>query len=126
MNDFLDAVYAVTLQLYSTTKLFDTMTKSEIVNEIAVRTGLEKTAIADTIDNFFVVVKNSMVGGSNIYLRGFGTFELKLRKTKVARNIKRNTSLVVPAHYVARFKPAKEVSVQVKDSKELSKRLSSK
>lgn len=126
MNDFLDAVYAVTLQLYSTTKLFDTMTKSEIVNEIAVRTGLEKTAIADTIDSFFMVVKNSMVNGQNIYLRGFGTFELKLRKTKVARNIKRNTSLVVPAHYVARFKPAKEFAVQVKDSKELSKRLSSK
>jgi len=102
------------------------MTKSEIVNEIAVRTGLEKTAIADTIDSFFMVVKNSMVNGQNIYLRGFGTFELKLRKTKVARNIKRNTSLVVPAHYVARFKPAKEFAVQVKDSKELSKRLSSK
>jgi len=126
MNDFLDAVYAVTLQLYSTTNLFDTMTKSEIVNEIAVRTGLEKTAIADTIDSFFMVVKNSMVNGQNIYLRGFGTFELKLRKTKVARNIKRNTSLVVPAHYVARLKPAKEFAVQVKDSKELSKRLSSK
>ncbi len=102
------------------------MTKSEIVNEIAVRTGLEKTAIADTIDNFFVVVKSAMVGGNNIYLRGFGTFELKLRKTKVARNIKRNTSLVVPAHYVARFKPAKEFAVQVKDSKELSKLVSAK
>lgn len=102
------------------------MTKSEIVNEIAVRTGLEKTAIADTIDNFFVVVKNSMVSGNNIYLRGFGTFELKLRKTKVARNIKRNTSLVVPAHYVARFKPAKEFAAQVKDSRELGKRIGGK
>lgn len=102
------------------------MTKSEIVNEIAVRTGLEKTAIADTIDNFFMVVKNSMVSGNNIYLRGFGTFELKLRKTKVARNIKRNTSLVVPAHYVARFKPAKEFAAQVKDSRELSKRVGEK
>lgn len=99
------------------------MTKSEIVNEIAVRTGLEKTAIADTIDNFFVVVKNSMVNGSNIYLRGFGTFELKKRKTKVARNIKRNTSLVVPAHYVARFKPAKEFATLVKDSKTLADKL---
>ncbi|MSP08859.1 MAG: integration host factor subunit beta [Flavobacteriaceae bacterium] len=99
------------------------MTKSEIVNEIAVRTGLEKTAIAETIDNFFVVVKNSMVSGSNIYLRGFGTFELKMRKTKVARNIKRNTSLVVPAHHVARFKPAKEFAAQVKESKILIDKL---
>ncbi|MGC6413077.1 MAG: HU family DNA-binding protein [Bacteroidia bacterium] len=102
----------------------ETMTKSEIVNEIAVRTGLEKAAIADTIDNFFVVVKNSMINGNNIYLRGFGTFELKERKTKVARNIKRNTSLVVPAHHVARFKPAKEFAQQVKESKVLSERLS--
>ena len=99
------------------------MTKSEIVNEIAVRTGLEKAAIADTIDNLFVVVKNSMVNGNNIYLRGFGTFELKERKTKVARNIKRNTSLVVPAHYVARFKPAKEFAAQVKESKVLNDKL---
>ncbi|MFY7757643.1 MAG: HU family DNA-binding protein [Flavobacterium stagni] len=102
---------------------FNPMTKSEIVNEIAVRTGLEKTAIADTIDNFFVVVKNSMVNGNNIYLRGFGTFELKKRKTKVARNIKRNTSLVVPAHYVARFKPAKEFAALVKDSKTLAEKI---
>jgi DNA-binding protein HU-beta len=102
------------------------MTKLEIVNEIAVRTGLEKAAIADTIDNFFVVVKNSMVSGNNIYLRGFGTFELKVRKTKIARNIKRNTSLVVPEHYVARFKPSKEFANQVKISKELSKKLNSK
>ncbi|MCH1544698.1 MAG: HU family DNA-binding protein [Bacteroidia bacterium] len=100
------------------------MTKSEIVNEIAVRTGLEKAAIADTIDNFFVVVKNSMIQGNNIYLRGFGTFELKERKTKVARNIKRNTSLVVPAHYVARFKPAKEFAQQVKESDTLNERIS--
>jgi DNA-binding protein HU-beta len=100
------------------------MTKSEIVNEIAVRTGLEKAAIADTIDNFFIVVKNSMITGNNIYLRGFGTFELKERKTKVARNIKRNTSLVVPAHFVARFKPAKEFAQQVKESEVLSDRIS--
>ncbi|PHX92524.1 MAG: integration host factor subunit beta [Flavobacteriales bacterium] len=96
------------------------MTKSEIVNEISLRTGLEKTIIADTIDNFFLVAKASMVAGNNIYLRGFGTFELKKRKTKVARNIKRNTSLIVPAHFVARFKPAKEFAIQVKESKFLT------
>ncbi len=102
------------------------MTKSEIVNEIAVRTGLEKTAIAETLDNFFVVARHSMVQGNNLYLRGFGTFELKKRETKVARNIKRNTSLVVPAHFVARFKPAKEFANEVKGSKELTNRLKGK
>jgi DNA-binding protein HU-beta len=100
------------------------MTKAEIVNEIAIRTGLERTAIADTIDNFFVVVKKSMVEGNNIYLRGFGTFELKERKTKVARNIKKNTSLVVPAHFVARFKPSKDFAISVKGSEELKKKIS--
>ena len=84
---------------------------------------MTKSEIADTIDNLFVVVKNSMVNGNNIYLRGFGTFELKERKTKVARNIKRNTSLVVPAHFVARFKPAKEFAGQVKESKVLNDKL---
>ena len=102
------------------------MTKSEIVNEIAVRTGLEKTAIADTLDNFFAVAKSAMVSGNNLYLRGFGTFELKKRETKVARNIKRNTSLVVPAHFVARFKPAKEFAIQVKESKDLNSRIKGK
>ena len=100
------------------------MTKAEIVNEIAIRTGLERTAIADTIDNFFVVVKKSMVEGNNIYLRGFGTFELKERKTKVARNIKKNTSLVVPANIVARFKPSKDFAISVKGSEELKKKIS--
>jgi len=99
------------------------MTKAEIVNEIAIRTGLERTAIADTIDNFFVVVKKSMIDGNNIYLRGFGTFELKERKTKVARNIKKNTSLVVPAHFVARFKPSKDFAVNVKESDVLKKKI---
>ncbi len=101
------------------------MTKAEIVNEIAIRTGLERTVIAETVDNFFTVVKKSMVEGNNVYLRGFGTFELKERKKKVARNIKKNTSLEVPAHYVARFKPAKEFAISVKDSESLNKRLSS-
>ena len=100
------------------------MTKAEIVNEIAIRTGLERTAITDTIDNFFVVVKRSMIEGNNIYLRGFGTFELKERKTKVARNIKKNTSLVVPAHFVARFKPSKDFANNVKESDVLMKKIS--
>lgn len=99
------------------------MTKAEIVNEIAIRTGLERTAITDTIDNFFVVVKRSMIEGNNIYLRGFGTFELKERKTKVARNIKKNTSLVVPAHFVARFKPSKDFANNVKQSDVLMKKI---
>ena len=99
------------------------MTKAEIVNEIAIRTGLERTAITDTIDNFFVVVKRSMIEGNNIYLRGFGTFELKERKTKVARNIKKNTSLVVPAHFVARFKPSKDFANNVKESDVLMKKI---
>lgn len=99
------------------------MTKQDIVNEIAVKTGLEKVAIAAALDSFFDVVKTSMVGGNNIYLRGFGTFELKKRQTKVARNIKRNTSLVIPAHFIPKFKPCKEFGSKVKESPVLKDQL---
>lgn len=101
------------------------MTKADVVNEISVRTGLEKNAVADVLDCFFLVTKNSMESGNNLYFRGFGTFELKLRKKKVARNIKKNTSLIVPEHYIAKFKPAKEFSEKIKTSKVLEKKLSS-
>lgn len=100
------------------------MTKADVVNEISVRTGLEKNAVADVLDCFFLVTKNSMESGNNLYFRGFGTFELKLRKKKVARNIKKNTSLIVPEHYIAKFKPAKEFSEKIKTSKVLEKKLS--
>ena len=67
------------------------MTKADIVNEISRSTGLEKSAVLTTIEKFMETVKESMANGENVYLRGFGSFIVKTRKEKTARNISKNT-----------------------------------
>ena len=83
------------------------MTKAEIANEIAKSTGIEKAAVLSVIEQFMTVVKDSMSGGENVYLRGFGSFIVKERAEKTARNISKNTTIVIPAHKIPAFKPAK-------------------
>lgn len=83
------------------------MTKADIVNEISRSTGLEKSAVLATVEKFMEVVKDSMANGNNVYLRGFGSFIVKERAEKTARNISKNTTIVIPAHKIPAFKPAK-------------------
>ena len=83
------------------------MTKAEIVNEISRSTGIEKAAVLATVDKFMEIVKDSMSHGENVYLRGFGSFIIKTRKEKIARNISKNTTIRIPEHKVPAFKPAK-------------------
>ena len=90
------------------------MTKADIVNEIARSTGQDKAAVLQTIEKFMEVVKDNMAAGNNIYLRGFGSFVVKVRKEKTARNISKNTSLKIPAHTVPSFKPSRMFLDQVK------------
>lgn len=82
------------------------MTKADIANEIAKSTGIEKAAVVEVIEQFMAVVKDSLAHGENVYLRGFGTFGIKQRAEKIARNISKNTAIVVPAHPIPHFKPA--------------------
>lgn len=82
------------------------MTKAEIVKQIAEKTGIEKETVSAIVENFMEQIRSSMIGGENIYLRGFGTFQLKRRAEKVARNISKNTTIVIPAHTVPAFKPS--------------------
>lgn len=82
------------------------MTKAEIVKQIAEKTGIEKGIVSAIVENFMEQVRSSMIHGENIYLRGFGTFLLKQRAEKVARNISKNTTIVIPAHTVPAFKPS--------------------
>ena len=91
-----------------------TMTKADIVNEISRSTGLEKAAVLATVEKFMEVVKDSMANGNNVYLRGFGSFIIKNRKEKTARNISRNTTIKIPAHKVPAFKPSKVFLEDVK------------
>jgi DNA-binding protein HU-beta len=90
------------------------MTKAEIVIEIINKTGLEKVVVQGTVEAFMETMKQSMVKGENIYLRGFGTFLLKKRAAKTGRNITKNTSVKIPAHMIPAFKPSKEFVEDVK------------
>ena len=83
------------------------MTKAEIVAEIANKTGIEKSAVQNVVENFMEVVKASMAKGENVYLRGFGSFIIKTRATKTGRNISKNVAITIPAHKIPAFKPAK-------------------
>lgn len=93
------------------------MTKAEIVTEIAQRTGIEKVAIQATVEELMNVIKKSMIGGENVYLRGFGSFIIKKRAEKTGRNISKKTTLIIPAHNIPAFKPAKTFLNEVKQNK---------
>ena len=82
------------------------MTKADIVNEIAKTTGIDKSAVLSVVEKFMVVVKDSLAHGENVYIRGFGSFIVKTRAEKTARNISKNTTLIIPAHNIPAFKPA--------------------
>ncbi|NMC37259.1 MAG: integration host factor subunit beta [Bacteroidales bacterium] len=90
------------------------MTKADIVNEIAKNTGIEKVTVQKTVEAFMETIKHSMVTGSNVYLRGFGSFIVKKRAKKTARNISKNTTIIIPAHNIPAFKPAKSFINKVK------------
>lgn len=83
------------------------MTKAEIATEIAKTTGIDKAGVMAVIEQFMNGVKDSLAHGENVYLRGFGSFIVKERAEKTARNISKNTTIVIPAHNVPAFKPAK-------------------
>ena len=92
------------------------MTKADIISEISTKTGIEKVDVQETVEAFFKVIKNSMIGGDNVYVRGFGSFVVKKRAQKTARNISKNTAIIIPEHFVPRFKPAKVFVDKVKNA----------
>lgn len=91
------------------------MTKADIVNEVAKTTGIEKTQILAVVEEFTNVVKGSLIAGEPVYLRGFGSFIIKHRAQKAARNITRKTTMTIPAHDIPAFKPAKSFMESVKE-----------
>lgn len=93
-----------------------TMTKADIVNEISKSTGIEKVTVQRAVEAFMEAVKDSMIKEKNVYLRGFGSFIVKKRAKKTARNISKNTTIVIPEHFVPSFKPAKSFVSKVKNN----------
>ncbi|MDY3731969.1 MAG: HU family DNA-binding protein [Bacteroidales bacterium] len=91
------------------------MTKADIVNEISQKTGIEKATVLATVEAFMETVKDSLAGGNEVFLRGFGSFILKKRATKTARNISKKTTIIIPEHHIPAFKPAKVFLQSIKD-----------
>jgi DNA-binding protein HU-beta len=91
------------------------MTKADIVNEVSKNTGIEKLTVQKAVEAFMETVKDSLVDGKNVYLRGFGSFVVKKRAEKTARNISKNTTIIIPSHNIPSFKPAKTFVSKVKN-----------
>ncbi len=92
------------------------MTKADIVNEISKNTGIEKITVQKAVESFMEVVKDSLTQERNVYLRGFGSFIVKKRAKKTARNISKNTTIIIPEHFIPSFKPAKTFIGKVKSN----------
>ena len=90
------------------------MTKADIVNEITKSTGIDKQSVAATLEAFMETVKESLSNEENVNLRGFGSFIVKKRAQKTARNISKNTTIIIPEHNIPAFKPAKTFTLSVK------------
>jgi DNA-binding protein HU-beta len=93
------------------------MTKAELVTEISNKTGIEKNIVLQTVEASMKVIKNTMTEGENVYLRGFGSFIVKKRAQKLGRIISKNTTIIIPAHNIPAFKPAKTFANKVKNAK---------
>ena len=84
------------------------MTKAEIVNTIVLETGINKKDVMAIVESLMEEIKNALEKEEPVYLRGFGSFIMKRRAEKTARNINQNTTIIIPAHNIPAFKPAKE------------------
>lgn len=90
------------------------MTKAEIVAEIAKSTGIDKMMVMAVVEELMESIKGGMIAGNDIFLRGFGTFQIKKRAQKVARNISKNTTVIIPEHHIPAFKPAKSFAEKIR------------
>ena len=95
------------------------MTKVEIVSKISEKTGIEKVTALAVVESFMVEVKESVTNNQSVFLRGFGTFKPKKRAEKTGRNISKNTTIIIPAHNIPSFKPAKVFMEGVKTNVEV-------
>ena len=92
------------------------MTKADIVNEISKSTGIDKSSVLTTVEKFMEIVKDSLANNEDVFLRGFGSFIVKTRSQKTARNISKGTTIIIPEHNIPAFKPAKVFMEQVKQA----------
>lgn len=90
------------------------MTKASLVQEISKKTGIERDKSLDVVEVFLKLIKTAITDGENVYLRGFGTFLIKHRAEKKARNITKGTAVIIPPRAIVSFKPSKQFAERVK------------
>ncbi len=100
--------------IISSLKITYIVKKADLIQQIAEQTGVPKVDVLVSLESFFVNVKKALAEGENIYIRGFGSFVNKKRAAKVGRNIKKNTTVYIPEHFIPSFKPAREFMDEVK------------
>ena len=91
------------------------MTKAEVVSKIASKTGVEKVTTLAIVESFMSEIMRAISENEAVFLRGFGTFKAKKRAKKTGRNIKKNTTIIIPEHHIPSFKPAKIFVQDVKN-----------
>ena len=91
------------------------MTKADLISEITEKTGVEKIAVQATVESLMTSIIDAMESGKNVYLRGFGSFVIKKRAEKTGRDISKNTTIIIPEHFVPTLKPAKTFVEGVKN-----------
>ncbi len=92
------------------------MTKAELVSKISLTTGVEKLTTLAIVESMMSEIKDSISNNEPVFLRGFGTFKPKKRAEKTGRNIKKNTTIIIPEHHIPVFKPAKVFVDEVKQN----------
>ncbi len=92
------------------------MTKADIVSEISKNTGVDKATVLSTVEAFMETVMGSMKQGNNVYLRGFGSFVVKKRAAKAARDIQNDTTIIIPERFVPTFKPSQQFADELKNN----------
>lgn len=115
LNDLLEEAFRAStmgnMQLYSVVVTRDKQMKEKLITK---KTGADKQAVLNTLEAFMDTVKESLSREENVYLRGFGSFIVKKRAQKTARNISKNTTIIIPEHNIPAFKPAKTFTLSVK------------
>ncbi|NDV69981.1 HU family DNA-binding protein [Dysgonomonas sp. 25] len=90
------------------------MTKADIISKISGNTGIDKNAVTKIVETLMLTIKDSLARNKNVYLRGFGSFVVKHRAEKPARNISKNTTIIIPAHDIPAFKASKAFTIDKK------------
>ncbi|MCD6378860.1 integration host factor subunit beta [bacterium] len=85
------------------------MTKADIVDSVANKTGLTKKEVAESVEGFLSCISDGLAKGEHFEIRGFGTFKVKLRKARMARNPRTGEPVPVPERLVPVFKVSREL-----------------